>query len=96
MRSRYIVTYDIADPRRLRRVFQKMTGAGEHIQLSVFRCDLTERQREALASGLVDIIKPSDDQVLFVELGPSDSHPGERIVALGRPYHEADPGPLII
>ena len=96
MKSRYIVTYDISDPKRLRRVFKKMTGAGDHLQLSVFRCDLTERQREGLSADLSGLIKPSEDQVLFIELGPSDGHVGERISALGKAYHESEREPLIV
>ncbi len=96
MKARYIVTYDISDPRRLRRVFKTMMGAGDHLQLSVFRCDLTERQREALVSNLGEIIKPTEDQVLLIELGPSDGHVAERIRALGRVYQEARRVPLVV
>ena len=96
MKVRYIVTYDIADPKRLRQVFKKMKGAGDHLQLSVFRCDLTDRQRETLKLGLVDVIKPSEDQVLFIEVGPSEGRPAERIAALGKPYSEPEAGPVIL
>jgi CRISPR-associated protein Cas2 len=96
MRTRYIVTYDIADAKRLRRVYKTMQGAGTHLQLSVFRCDLTDRQRETLKLGLAEIITPSEDQVLFIELGPSESRSAERIVALGKPYSEPSPGPVIL
>jgi len=96
MKVRYIVTYDIADPKRLRMVFKKMKGAGDHLQFSVFRCDLTDRQRETLQLGLVDLIKPSEDQVLFIELGPSEGRPAERIAALGKPYSEPETGPVIL
>lgn len=96
MRTRYIVTYDIADPKRLRRVFKKMLGAGTHLQLSVFRCDLTDRQLETLKLGLAEVITPSEDQVLFIELGLSESRPAERIAALGKPYSEPPPGPVIL
>ena len=96
MKVRYIVTYDIADPKRLRMVFKKMKGAGDHLQFSVFRCDLTDRQRETLQLDLVDLIKPSEDQVLFIELGPSEGRPAERIAALGKPYSEPETGPVIL
>jgi len=96
MKVRYIVTYDIGDPKRLRLVFKTMKGAGEHLQLSVFRCDLTDRQRETLKLNLVDLIKPSEDQVLFIELGPSEGRPAERITALGKPYSEPEVGPVIL
>jgi len=34
MRSSYLVTYDIADDKRLRQVFQTMRGYGDHLQFS--------------------------------------------------------------
>ena len=40
----YIVTYDIADARRWRRVFKTMNGFGEWLQLSVFQCRLSRRR----------------------------------------------------
>lgn len=96
MKSRYIVTYDIADPKRLRRVFRRMQGAGDHLQLSVFRCDLTDRQRESLQLDLTGIVKPSEDQVLFIELGPSDGGLAERISSVGKAYVEPARGPIVL
>ena len=40
MRRTYIVCYDIADPKRLRNVFKKMRAWGDHLQFSVFECQL--------------------------------------------------------
>ena len=33
--------YDICDDKRLRRVFQTMRAYGDHLQYSVFECQLT-------------------------------------------------------
>ncbi len=96
MTNRYYVTYDIADPRRLRRVFQIMKGAGEHVQLSVFCCDLSERQKEGLLLQLSDAIMPSEDQVLVIDLGPTEGVAPERVTALGQPHSPGEPGPVIV
>ncbi|MCL4821246.1 MAG: CRISPR-associated endonuclease Cas2 [Vicinamibacteria bacterium] len=96
MTSRYYVTYDICDPRRLRKVFQILKGAGEHVQLSVFCCDLSERQKEALISDLTKAILPSEDQVLFIDLGPTDGVAPERVTNLGQPHEPREPGPVIV
>lgn len=96
MKSRYYVTYDISDPKRLRRVFQIMKGAGEHVQFSVFCCDLSARQREALFLDLGSAIEPGADQVLFIELGPTDGDGSSRVEALGRPHSPRKPGPAIL
>ena len=34
MRTSYLVCYDIADEKRLRKVFQTMRGYGDHLQFS--------------------------------------------------------------
>ncbi len=89
MRQRYLVTYDISDPKRLRRVYKAMRGFGEHLQLSVFECDLSPTERIQLESLLTEIIHDHEDQVLIVDLGPSNGRGTDCIEALGRPY-----GPL--
>ena len=96
MTSRYYVTYDICDPRRLRKVFQILKGAGEHVQLSVFCCDLSARQKEALLLDLGAVIQPSEDQVLFIDLGPTDGVAPERVTALGQPHEPREPGPVVV
>ncbi len=42
MRQSYLVTYDIADEKRLRKVFKIMRGYGDHLQYSVFECQFTQ------------------------------------------------------
>jgi len=84
MRTVYLVTYDISDPDRLRRVFKIMRRRGEHLQLSVFRCVLNDRERIRLEVELAAVIHHRQDQVLFVDLGPEDGR-GEKVIqALGR------------
>lgn len=95
MTNRYYVTYDVCDPRRLRKVFQILKGAGEHVQLSVFCCDLSARQKEALLLNLVSAIQPSEDQVLLIDLGPTDGVAPERVTAIGQPHEPQVPGPAI-
>jgi len=85
MRRLYIVAYDISDPKRLRRVFRTLKGYGQHLQLSVFRCDLSASQRLQLAAKLV----------MFVDLGPVDGR-SHAIDYLGRPGPSGDPrGPKV-
>ena len=42
MRNRYIVTYDICDDARRTAVYKALRGFGDHLQYSVFRCDLSD------------------------------------------------------
>ena len=68
----FIVTYDISDQRRWRRVFKAMHGYGEWIQLSVFLCRLTRRRRAELETRLRELVKNGEDHVLLVDVGPAD------------------------
>lgn len=86
MRQAYIVSYDVSDPKRLRRVFRVMRGYGDHLQLSVFRCELNARELVELRAKLSEAIHRDHDQVLFVDVGPADGRAREAIRALGRPY----------
>ena len=67
----FIVTYDIADQRRWRRVFRTLNGYGEWLQLSVFQCRLTSRRRAELETKLRELIKAGDDHVLLIDVGPA-------------------------
>lgn len=96
MRQRYLVTYDVADPKRLRKVFRTLKGYGQHLQLSVFRCDLSRMQLAQLKMELVDIINVDEDQVLLVDVGPSDGRGAEVFESLGRAYKEPQRGPQIV
>lgn len=81
----YIVSYDISDPKRLRKVFQILRGYGDHLQLSVFRCDLRRAERIVVEQRLRAIIHHTEDQVLFIDIGPADGRAALAIEALGRP-----------
>ena len=64
MRHTYIVTYDIRDPKRLRKVYKLMLGWGEHLQLSVFQCELNDRELIELRADLAKVIRATLDQVV--------------------------------
>ena len=68
----YIVTYDISDSRRWRRVFRTMNGFGEWLQLSVFQCRLSKRRRAELETRLRELVKGGEDHVLLIDIGPAD------------------------
>ena len=95
MRTSYLVCYDICDDKRLRNVFKTMRNYGDHLQYSVFECQLTPTDLVRCRSELAAIIKHTEDQVLFVNLGPAEGR-GERVItALGKPYTALD-APCII
>lgn len=68
-RRRYLVAYDIRDPKRLRAVFRTMKEYGEHLQYSVFVCDLDGMEKPAMLLHLGNLIRHSEDSVVIVDLG---------------------------
>jgi CRISPR-associated protein Cas2 len=86
MRTRYLVSYDICHPKRLRRVAKAMEGFGTRIQFSVFECALDEMRLNKLKAALHPLMNQEEDQVLFVSMGPEDSKHALRIEAMGLPY----------
>ena len=95
MRNAFIVSYDIADPKRLRRVFKILRNWGDHLQFSVFECQLSRMDLVTLRAQLAEIIHHDDDQVLFVDLGPSEGRGDRVITAMGKPYISVD-APCIV
>jgi CRISPR-associated protein Cas2 len=96
MRRTYIVTYDISDPGRLRRVYRTMRSFGEHLQLSVFCCDLTGTDRVRMIAVLEAIVDHDEDQIVLVDLGPTSANPIKALKGLGRPLHVRTRGPVIV
>lgn len=92
----YLVTYDISDPKRWRKVFRTVQGFGEHVQLSVFRCDLTEIQHVRLRNALDGIIHHEEDQVVIAKLGRSTPDVLGGIEVLGRPRKFELPASVVV
>ena len=87
-RARYLVSYDVCHPKRLRRVAKAMQGFGTRIQFSVFECALDPKRLNVMKAALHELLNHEEDQILFVSLGPEDSSHGLRIEAMGLPYTE--------
>lgn len=89
----YIVSYDICDPKRLRKVAQACEDFGFRRQYSVFLCRLTALALVQLKSRLYDIINLDQDQVLFI---PICARCADGIEALGRPVERHDAKDAVI
>ena len=85
-RTRYLVSYDICQPKRLRRVAKAMEGFGVRLQYSVFECALDPMRLAQCKAALHEEIDYHEDQVLFVSLGPAANDASLCIEAMGLPY----------
>ena len=92
VRSRYVVSYDICDDRRLRAIYKAMRGFGDHLQYSVFRCDLSRRERVEMIAALHALMDHSVDQVLVIDLGPTEGRAADCIEANRSPLYEPRAG----
>ncbi len=91
-RSRYLVTYDIADPRRLRDVHKVVVDFGDQLQYSVYLCDLTPLERVDLRSKLRTVMHRDEDCISIFDLGPPAGSVWSRVEHLGRAPDLPDDG----
>jgi CRISPR-associated protein Cas2 len=89
----YLVAYDIADPKRLRKVAKTCEDFGLRRQYSVFFCRLQAVDLVRLKSRLYDVINLDQDQVLFV---PICARCASAIEALGKPIEPHDARDVVI
>ena len=92
----FVVCYDIADPKRLRMVYKTMRGYGEHLQYSVFRCELELAQKVRLVMELTDIINEREDRILILPLGPTHGRYASRIETLGNQLVRREEGAFVL
>lgn len=85
-RTRYLVSYDIRNPKRLRKVASTLEGYGTRVQYSLFECPLDEMLLARAKADLGEILNCSQDQVLFISLGGETRDTNLIIEALGLPY----------
>lgn len=86
MRRIYLVTYDICDAKRLRQTYQCLRNWGDHLQYSVFECQLSPSDLIRLKSQLAEIIQHDEDQVLVIDLGTVLTRHDDLVQSIGKPY----------
>lgn len=88
MKNVYIVSYDVGDPKRLRKAYKTMCGFGRPLQYSVFRCELSPIQRQTLKDRLWEILNFAGDRVMLVDLGPAGARGDDCVEFWGEPRME--------
>jgi CRISPR-associated protein Cas2 len=89
-RHRFIVCYDIREPKRLRKTHEVMLGFGDPLQYSVFVCDLSKAERLLMEDAVKQVVKLPEDFVHIIDLGPAYGRFSIRIRSLG---HNPLPAP---
>ena len=88
MRNVYLVCYDVADEKRLRRTFKTMRGFGDPMQYSVFRCELSPTEKQQMKEALWEILNWEQDRVMLINLGPTGARGDECTEFWGQPRKE--------
>ncbi|MBT4561317.1 MAG: CRISPR-associated endonuclease Cas2 [Planctomycetes bacterium] len=96
MRDIYLVSYDIADKKRLRKVYKKMRGYGDALQYSVFWCELSSLEREKLLTELLKLINNKEDRVMMAKLGPIEGKAKEAVQFFGAPLERPGVVPVVV
>jgi CRISPR-associated protein Cas2 len=68
-RRLYLCTYDVADDKRRTKLFEALKDRGEHVQFSVFLCELTEAERAGLVALSRELIHCEEDQLIILDIG---------------------------
>ncbi len=89
----WMVAYDIADPKRLRKVATCCEDFGVRRQYSVFLCRLGTTDFVRLRNRLYDLIHLQKDQVLFV---PLCGKCVQQMETIGRPMEPVDARDVVI
>jgi CRISPR-associated protein Cas2 len=92
-RRRFLIAYDIADPKRLRRICKSMEAYGDRLQYSVFVSDLSPSELVHARAEVEAAMLMTEDSVVIVDLGEvADA----RFVFLGRRRGLPPTGPRVI
>lgn len=67
----FLVSYDIACPRRWRRVVRILARTGQRQQLSVFFCRATPARMAGIEKAMKRAMNDGEDRLLIVDLGPA-------------------------
>lgn len=68
-RRRFLIAYDIRDPKRLRQVCKVSQKYGDRLQYSVFVCDLNPTELIHAKADIEDTMLMTEDSVVIVDLG---------------------------
>ena len=65
---RYLVVYDICDPRRLYRVAKILKDYGDRVQKSKFEVQVSASSFQAMYSRIAEVIDADEDGVKYIPL----------------------------
>ncbi len=95
-RQRFLVAYDIRDPKRLRQVHKTAKEFGWAMQYSVFVADLDRMELVELRMRMAEIIDHGEDSVAVINVGSPADRGRSAFEFLGVAPDLPTSGPVII
>lgn len=84
IRKRYLFSYDITDDKRRTKVFKALTGQGDHVQYSVFICELNDKELQVVIGRLSELIHKREDQILVFDMGSTERELDRFVTTIGQ------------
>lgn len=89
-RRLYLCTYDVLSTRegdkRRTKLYELLLDHGEHVQYSVFLCELSKSERFRLVGEARNILNEGEDQLLVLDIGPETFEWTSRLDCLGKTW----------
>ena len=82
----YLCTYDVADDKRRSKLFEILKDNGEHVQYSVFLCELNAREHATLTAVCREIIHHEQDQLLLLDVGSAIIDLAQNLTSIGKEW----------
>ncbi len=95
MEHLYIISYDVSNQRRWRRLFKMLHGYGQWLQLSVFQCRLGKMRMLQLEASVGEIVNHREDHVLILDLGPAENVT-PHVRSIGKSFEPIQRNPVIV
>lgn len=91
----YIVSYDVSEPHRWRKVYKTLRGYGEWLQLSIFQCRLGRKRLLQMEAMLSEYLNHDEDHLLILDMGPADAVK-PLVKSIGKPFEPVTRKALIV
>jgi CRISPR-associated protein Cas2 len=89
----YIVSYDIPNNKRRKKVADLLEGYGKRVQLSVFECELSDKQFKEMYQRIQKCVNYEEDNIRFY---PVSSHTMGQVIIIGSVPLTSAPGSIVV
>jgi CRISPR-associated protein Cas2 len=84
IRKRYLFSYDITEDKCRNKVFKTLMGQGDHVQYSVFMCELNDKELQVVIGRLSELINSREDQILVFDMGSTERELDRFVSTIGQ------------